>query len=165
MSIIHDALKKVQNSKSASAGPDSPVSGAPDPSLATSRSAGIHPGDHPPVIPRKVLIALMVLTSVVVLAILLILIGLAKQTTLHPKIVLEEPPVTVSVAVPGQATSVQEPLRLEGIMNMGAKKVALINGNIYEEGQAVEGMTVIKVTDTNVTVQANGVERVLKIHR
>ena len=61
--------------------------------------------------------------------------------------------------------SAEEPLRLEGIMNMGGKRVALINGSIYEEGQAVEGMTVIKVTETNVTVQANGIERVLKIHR
>jgi hypothetical protein len=165
MSIIHDALKKVQNGKQSSPDGNGPVSGAPDASQPVPGPASDRPKEPSPAIPKPVLISLMAVVSIVVIALLFILLGLARQTSIHPTIVPETPPlkVSVSVASPTQPAPPLEQLKLEGIMNMGEKKVALINGSIYEEGQTVDGMTVVKVTESNVTVLENGVEKVLKI--
>ena len=44
---------------------------------------------------------------------------------------------------------------------MGGKVVALINGNIYEEGQTVNGRLIAEITFDSVTIMENGNKRIM----
>lgn len=78
--------------------------------------------------------------------------------------------VTPSVPVPKPtAPKVIDPndpissLQIEGIMDMGGKKVALINGNVYEEGQTIYGRIISEITFDSLTILENGRKRILPI--
>jgi hypothetical protein len=56
-------------------------------------------------------------------------------------------------------------LRLEGIMDMGAKKVALINGDVYEEGQVVDGKIIAEISLNSIAVMDNGTKKVIPLKK
>ncbi len=43
------------------------------------------------------------------------------------------------------------------------KKVVLINGDIYEEGQSIEGKTISQITLKEVTIIDNGIKQILPV--
>ena len=49
-------------------------------------------------------------------------------------------------------------------MDRSGKKVALINGNIYEEGQTIFDRTIASITLEGVTVVENGQKRILPVN-
>ncbi len=59
----------------------------------------------------------------------------------------------------------QSPSRLiiNGILTQGEKNLVLIDGQIYEEGDTVDGVKILKVTPKGVNILENGEERFLKV--
>lgn len=54
-------------------------------------------------------------------------------------------------------------LIINGIMTHGEKNLALIDGQVYEEGDEVDGIKLLKITPKGVTVLENGIERPVKV--
>jgi hypothetical protein len=122
--------------------------------------------------------------AVAVIVIFAVIFKLAADTTQHvkptPAATLNQTPTTapqpVTPPAPAPAPTVVPPvqakpttppapvnngLHIEGVMDMGGKMVALINGNIYEEGQAVNGNIIAVITFESVTIMENGVKKIL----
>ena len=51
-------------------------------------------------------------------------------------------------------------IQVEGVMDMDGRKVALINGNIYEEGQTIYGHIISEITFDSLTIIENGRKRI-----
>jgi type II secretory pathway component PulC len=176
MSIIHDALKKVQQSA------DQKEDRKPQPVLASSPPTDANP-------PIFVIITAIIAIAVVIL--LVILWNLAKETTRTPS----PAAITADQNRPVQTvyhTSVQEPatqtatprgpspkelgsalvsnrpvkamepedplslIRVQGIVQKEGKLAVLINDNVYEEGQTVFGRIIARVSPDTVTFMDNG---------
>ena len=69
---------------------------------------------------------------------------------------------TPAAATPSAASS-DTAITITGIMTQGSKSVALINGQVYEEGDTVNGVKIIKITSNAVVVAKNGVERTIRV--
>lgn len=52
---------------------------------------------------------------------------------------------------------------INGIMTRGEDNLALIDGQVYEEGEEVDGVKILKITPKGVTVLENGDERFVKV--
>ncbi|NTV29036.1 MAG: hypothetical protein HGA80_03030 [Candidatus Omnitrophica bacterium] len=171
MSIIHDALKKVQEStrpeqlKPASA-PTAPAVEKSQAEKPPAKSFAEKISSQPAVQatpsadttePRSFLgIALIAVVTVIVLVIMVVLFRLARETTQHPTL-----NVTISTVATDAATSndLASLIRVQGIMNQGGKTVALINDGIYEEGQPIFGRAILRISLNQVTIMDNGVRR------
>lgn len=116
MSIIHEALKKVQQKT-----PQDSVTTDPGPTPHKSSPA--------------------VFRLFPALALAGILAGLLLPSWLY----------RVRPALPARIQACPQ-LRLEGILETGGKKIALINGNIYEEGQTAENCTITTIHTQKVTI-------------
>ncbi|MEI6438206.1 MAG: hypothetical protein WCO69_05610 [Candidatus Omnitrophota bacterium] len=145
MSIIHDALKKVQ-SKNPQASP------FPEPPPAPASSSPSTVDLTPETTNRSLMILMAVVLTVTVVVIFAVIFKLAMDTTQHPK----------ATAQPASAGGI----KVEGVMDRDGKMVALINGDVYEEGQTVEGKVITAITFANVTVMGNNSKLILPIkHR
>ncbi len=54
-------------------------------------------------------------------------------------------------------------LIINGIMTKGEQNLALVDGQIYEEGDMVDGVKILKITTKGVTIIEDGEERTIKI--
>ena len=89
----------------------------------------------------------------------------------QPKATPALAPQTASQATPEALPQIQPPAenvytnspRVEGVMSMGGKMVALINGDVYEEGQTINGHIIAMITFDSVTIMENGVKKILPI--
>ena len=79
---------------------------------------------------------------------------------------------TTPVRVPGHArdagpsqSTTPGGLVLEGIMTTGAKKVALINNEIYETGDTVNGVKIVEITADHILISSGGAISALSVHR
>lgn len=158
MSIIHDALKKVQSATPAAN------------TLASSPPAG-----HSQVIDtaRPLTVLMIGVLCFAVIVIFAVLFKLASDTTQHSRpgamtlppsaiknksVLRKHPPVKLnSKSLP------TDPTRVEGVMSMGGKMIALINGSIYEEGQSIDGKTITAINFAAVTVMEDGIKEDLPI--
>jgi hypothetical protein len=52
---------------------------------------------------------------------------------------------------------------INGIMTHGEQNLALIDGQVYQEGEEVDGVKILKITPKGVTVLENGDERFVKV--
>lgn len=163
MSIIHDALKKVQQTNNPEATPPP----------ATPQGSVQNPETVKPQDKTSILLFVAAICAVVAMIFAALpqftpkkpvrtsAVTVTKQPAPEPAATTEPAP-----AVPAQTTAVTDPLnsaRIEGIMDMGDKKVVLINGNVYEEGQTIHGRTITKITLDAMTVTDNGQERTFSI--
>ncbi len=172
MSIIHEALKKVQQTTSPGQPPRSPAVPPGDNATTPSSTAPA------PAVPTPLTISLLTVLGTAIFIILVILIKLAVETTQHPRLVSSQqknavplqteqaPPPAPTAPTPAatpttKPTASEDPFRIEGIMDMGNKKVALINGNVYEEGQSVNGLLIVGIELNQITVMDNGARRVI----
>lgn len=139
MSIIHEALKKVQQQN-----PQSTITTNPeqDPHKASPAASRFLPA--------------LGLTGMLI-ALLIPSCLLQKKSAdntgwLH----------RVRPALPGQTLACAQ-LKLEGIMETNGRKIALINGNIYEEGQTAGTCTITTITAWDVTISDGKKELVLPV--
>ena len=61
------------------------------------------------------------------------------------------------------AKTTQSRLIINGTMTRGEQNLALIDGQIYEEGDVVDGIKLIKITPKGVTILENGEEHTVKV--
>ena len=197
MSIIHDALKKVQqgnptmNTQPPASTPVPPPAPAPVP-------VNIMPSPVAPS-PERTSIPLYVAALCAIVAMVFAVLPhfAPKASTPQPTALKSQPaPVAAAqtpqapaasslaravegaVTVPSvpRATVIPAPapqanefnpddplstVHIEGIIDMGGKKAALINGNAYEEGQTIFGRIITDVGFDTMTVMENGRKRTL----
>ncbi len=183
MSIIHDALKKVQDKNAREAHAKSPAP-TPPPAAQTTTSAAVTRPDR-----ENRLVILLLGTLIIGILIFAIITNMPKRPTEQVIITASQIPITNRQPVP-QLPPAQKPLaatapapaplpaqpkaspedpfamlRVEGIMDMGGeKKVALINGNIYEEGQTIYGRIIAQITLDSVTIVDDGKKRTFPVN-
>ena len=184
MSIIHDALKKVQHSTNPPAEPKA------QPVLASTRPTDVS---------RPIFIIITTVIAIAVVILLVILWGLAKDTTrtASPARTPATQPLPVQAAA---STPVQEPapqtaapkvpspkelgsslvssvpvktvvpedplssIRVQAIMQQDGQTVALINNIVYKEGQTVFGRIIAKITPDGVTFMDDGRQRTFPVN-
>lgn len=57
----------------------------------------------------------------------------------------------------------QNRIIINGVMSNGGQNLVLIDGQVYEEGEEVNGVKLIKITPKGVTVLEDGQERTIKV--
>ena len=189
MSIIHDALKKVQETaqkKTAGSVPRT-IPSQPEQEAAIQASA-------PPAPPSETVSPLMLgiigALSIAVVVIFIILLKMPGATipaspkesdasAAQPAPAIEPAQTVTAAAAPEKTEPAPTPavdttpkpdpndplaaLRVEGIIDMNGKKAALINGNIYEEGQTIFGKIIAGITLDSVTVMDEGKKRLFPV--
>jgi len=171
MSIIHDALKKIQTQSPGANNLE------PAPAAATS-NPNEQASDNSTDTTKKPLIILMaVVLSITVVIILAILYKLASDTTQHAKPAFTLTAISawnpIKFRDKAKSLKTQKPetlppeqiaagLRIEGVMNMGGKMTTLINGDVYEEGQRVNDKIISEITFDSVTILDNGKKKTLR---
>jgi hypothetical protein len=178
MSIIHDALKKVQKSMQKN----------PDTSTPTTSSEGFIETLSSPESQQKSSSAQWIPTLVLVtLAVGGAFLYLRMQKNHQPKHLAEivtaapvkvAPPKVVSTPVPTPPASTtpapvaptpaakpKPVLNIQGVMAQGSKNVALINDGIYEEGSVVEGQKILKISLNAITVEHDGHQEIIPIKK
>lgn len=155
MSIINDALKKVQTIREHKNVPSEPPGGvaperqplpAASPRAESLPPAPAHqdntlaqaPRPRSPLLPIRLIIVIPIL--------ILVLLSYHQFSKMSPPTGTPPPATTAS---PSDIT-------LNGIMTMGDRKVALINDDIYEIGDMINGMTLIGISADSVQVLKDG---------
>lgn len=165
MSIIHEALKKVQQSMSipqAKSEEMVEVLTSPDKKIA----------QHP-LSPFLVAMGLVILVAAG-----LYFINMQKfaHLPLHwrglttKQVSLAKPAVAAIPAVkmpqvPNAPPPPLDPFNLQGVMADGSHSVALINDNIYEEGALVNDARIIKIGLDSVTIERNGKQETISVKK
>ncbi len=73
-----------------------------------------------------------------------------------------DPPSSNAAASPQKT---KPPFKLQGIMVMEGKNVALINNDIYEAGDTVENIEILSISSKQITVLENGEEKTLRVSK
>jgi|GEM_PF-3994629 len=173
MSIIHDALKKVQEQQ-------------PEPKRFELEPLGgpVTPREQPKVgpAPRKITASGMAPAPkpkspkgrLVFLFAALCAAAYITYTQYSPQIAplkrsiqsmaRSVPAVTLPAPSPAPAAD-PNALKLEGVMNNNGAMLALINGKIYETGSEVNGAKIVRIEENTVTLSRDGEEEVLQVRR
>lgn len=164
MSIIHEALKKVQSNRSES------------PSIINK------PADNGKTFQKPTVFALLLWGSVIFILLGLTFYNLYEYTRRIKEMsatkfyvpVSSRSATTVSpltTPAPALAPSVSTPepkkgeLILSGIVEMDGKSFALINKEFYEVGESVEGAKITKITPDSIEILQKGKTRTIKVLR
>lgn len=159
MSIIHEALKKVQSNRSES------------PSIINK------PADDGKTFQKPTAFVLLLWGSVIFILVGLTFYNLYEYTHRIKEMSSTKfyvPATTVSpmtAAAPALAPGVSAPeakkgeLVLSGIVEMDGKSFALINKEFYEVGESVEGAKITKITPDSIEILQKGKTRTIKVLR
>jgi len=198
MSIIHDALKKVQQSipvKSDEA-PVSASSVAPkvynnpfdDPAPAAEILSTSIGNQKPPVKNNTqsiftIIFIILITTAITIASIAYIfqqvqnkipgVEKLAQKSILkliHKKDILigkTTPPTELKPLVQLTINSNKSPapitLNIHGIMSEGSKNIVLVDDQVYQEGDTVDGAKISKISLNSITIISNGVEQIIPV--
>lgn len=167
MSIIHDALKKTQDKikgngtpvspspfLSASGPQSNPSSGQPTPTAKTGQNYN-----------TKILIFLIVLTIVVIGSIISFFVKGPSTNTSNISSAPSAAPVVVSKNTPGDQNidKLVKGLHFQGTASNGTSIAALINDDIYEEGDNINGLIVEAIRKNEIDLTAGGQQITLRI--
>jgi hypothetical protein len=68
---------------------------------------------------------------------------------------------------PAASTTTRSPsgkrITLSGIMAQGNKNVALIDGQVYEAGETVDGIKIVAINEKNIVIEENGQQNTIKV--
>lgn len=177
MSIINDALKKVQQSlqhsrPSRHGGPDpsSPPEAGPQNTEMMDQLSNLTPTGPKSAFSffkewRDTAILLMCFAICIILFFLILYLFRQNPTVPPPKTAPastavqkrpEPPPVS---AVPDQ-----DGIIVTGVMKMGSENMALINNEIYEVGEMIDGARIITIEMDRVEIMKDGNIQVLRVH-
>ncbi len=182
MSIINDALKKVQqgldNNTPANPFADTapaaePVAQPSQPVTSTSTKA---------VVKNKIksISVLIVATAITLASAIYIwqqvqiaapyaqqsLSKLVHQTTKKTDIKAKQPEqlkpmAQLTITPTGESTQQTPPLNIHGIMANASGNLVLINNNVYQEGDVINGVTILKINLDSITISNNGKEETI----
>jgi hypothetical protein len=189
MSIIHNALKKVQKSMQKNSETPAPTTSSEGfiETLSSTESKQRNPST--PWVPTMVLVILGIAIAFGILQLqknpsLLAKLNLnmkpAESKPLaqivtpvkveQPKAASNSPvatPAPSAIAPVATVTTVATPpvLNVQGIMASGHKIVALINNEIYEEGSFVNGQKILKISMNSLTLEHDGHQEIIPIKK
>lgn len=175
MSTIHDALKKVQDDmtipSAESPNPSDPTAEVqtpqrphnpfnPPPSATAPQTA--QETESPREGPKKILFIILIV--IIVMAIgagLTVILKSSNLSALQHKISFslapKKTPPQVTVAPPIKPGEI----KVQGIMSVNDKEVALINHEIYATGDTVDGQTILNITKTAVLFRDENGQQIL----
>ena len=202
MSIIHDALKKVQRNLASS---KSDKTASPQQTenqqntgylYAAPAVENLTPADQPAVGPKKSiqnkiksLLAFICAIAIIVFAVRYALQQFHKDIPQVQKLAQKsfyklihnknlpnfktltpakpKPLVQITVNSPVVPNTHQAPvplkLNVHGVMADGSANLALINDQVYQEGDEVDGAKIVKINLNSITVITNGKEKTIRI--
>ncbi len=79
------------------------------------------------------------------------------------KITINAPPVTVDTTNPAAKPPAPLTLNIHGIMSNASGNLVLINNSVYQEGDEIEGAKIIKISLDSITVNNNGIEQTIPV--
>lgn len=171
MSIIHEALKKVQaNLQGQQAQSTTPPPAQATENVSFSSVVDVEEAKEVPVKEKAKLLPMI--AGGVILAALLWLIG--PRLIPHPLPVPAPKPIDVSapatlIAPPSATNTSSSPtvtqniLDVQGVMSSNGKSVALINNKIYEEGSEIAGAKILTISANTITVLRDGHEESIAV--
>lgn len=176
MSIIHDALKKVQTNlqEQEQSGPKrfelEPLGGGPltppqpkvEPAPRKITASGTAPAPRPKSPKGRLIFLFAALCAAAYITYTQYSPQIAPLKRSIQSMARSVPAVTLPAPSP---TPVADPnvLKLEGVMNNNGAMLALINGKIYEEGSAINGAKIVRIGENTVTISRDGEEEVLQV--
>lgn len=188
MSIIHDALKKVQASlQKASSSPAAQQTPAQTSAPAVPPVEQRTSPDGPPEEKLEVLRKPRTGQLLWIFGILLVLCWLtyrsslegfdfgtvkkwvdAQQLRIKTMVAGKKPAQPLAVVVPSPASSADSGkpssvFNIQGVMTSGDKNVALINGKIYEEGNEIGGIKILSIEHNTIQISNNGKTETIQI--
>jgi MSHA biogenesis protein MshK len=147
--------------------PPAPKSPAPSaPQTPTVKQPPLRPVSPKAPSRRKtnetLLVVIALLVCVVLLAMILLLVHEYMSSRPAPKPAKPVPVPILTIPAPSSKSK----LVINGIMDKGGKNVALINNEIYEVGETVNGMTITKISlETIEFVDSKGAVKVYKVNK
>jgi len=176
MSIINDALKKVQQSLQPSSSnlsdsgqPPTPATGPQQPKMkdTPSGTAQAEPQQTHPVSKNKKWrdSALLLICFVICALLFFLILFLFRQKSLFP---MPAPAPVQKTAAPTPPAPNKPPrnpndIVVTGVMKMGSGNMALINNEIYEVGEIVNGARIVTIEMDRVEVMKDGQIQVLRV--
>ena len=183
MSIIHDALKKVQQSMKQN-------SSSPTPSNSPEEVVEVLPSslegntvNQASSWPLMILMLLIVVGCAVSIVLQIQKKNPKFLSKIHFNALLKTPVKSVAkpqntapaeplaqVTVPASiSASVQNPLpitlNVQGIMASGGHNIALINNRVHEEGDVINGIKILKISLESITVEHDGKQETVDVRR
>jgi len=191
MSIIHDALKKVQQNL-APKGDETQIS----PSTTTQNASAYlyeKPAELEGLPPKKNKIkSLFVLSATIVITAASVLYIYQQFQNDIPKVknfarksfnklIHKEEPLAFATKAPedlkalgtltinpSASSTITKPsapvtLNIHGVMSNGSNNLVLINDQVYQEGDEVDGAKIVKINLNSITVINNGVEQTIPV--
>jgi len=162
MSIIHEALKKAQanleqtgQKKSTNIIP--PIPGSAPTNTPGSSQTQSKKNESSRLV--MLIFTLIIVATITVIYYFFMNNNQAQKTIASIKTVLKpQKPETINkpTAQPFTVTSEAQPsvkLKLEGTMMMGDKRVALINGEVYQIGETINGMEILNINIEKVVLK------------
>jgi hypothetical protein len=79
------------------------------------------------------------------------------------RITINPPADTATATTTAQAPAAPMTLNIHGIMSNASGNLALINDQVYQEGDEVDGAKIIKINLNSITVNINGIEKTILV--
>ena len=171
MSIINDALKKVQTNININTKPTASAtlrestttisSSMPEAVPIRKKTLASHQKKATGTTswtPQNRIILAVVILLLVSAAALVVLLPKLTHTSAETNSLAKAAPSTPPPSLPSHPDR-----KINGVMTTGQKNVVLINDTVYEEGEEVDGIKILKIYHNNVVVSENGQEKVLKV--
>ncbi len=185
MSIIHEALKKVQSNRAENSAAENPVRSTPKVLSSTTQTFSDKIKEKNAVIANKRFSKQEIFWTILIFSLGAVtfynLSEYTKRTAEISRTKIFVPTVTSamvqsqtaipSIAVPVSSSTPTPVLPkkgeiiLSGIVEMDGKNFALINKEFYETGETVEGATITKISSDSIEISQKGKTRVIKILR
>ena len=185
MSIIHESFKKLQLNRTLGQGP----SKTPEPPMPTLTPISSRDKSSPSPLWWAFLMIMILVAAYYTLPAMTSLKTMIPQTkhaalpstAKHMPVVPAAPskplasiPVTGAPAAQASAGNAAatptmesatpaEPLAINGVMASQGHNIALINGNIYQEGDEISGIKIVRIAVDAVTILRNGKEETVEV--
>lgn len=150
MSIIHDALKKTQSNLAKTDQPQ-PSPKKEDPNKKIIKPLDISSEQKPPPLPSKSKGKKYFFLSLIFFLLIVVSLPLWKTVKFPTKTIptaidnISPTKILQSISLPEIKKPTETNLILSGTMMMDSKRVALINNEIYELGEYINGMKIINI--------------------
>ena len=163
MSIIHEALKKVQANLS------TPSPTQPEDALEQEAPSNASPTPPTRINKKPFSMALMLLSVIAFAACWFLAVQIKRY---FPNVLTIKPsaygsktsPASGPLArIPQQAHSPQ--LNIQGVMAQGDTNLVLINKDIYQQGDQIEGYTIISIAFDKIVVKKDGEETTITLRK
>ncbi len=182
MSIIYDALKKIQQGPSPKAD-ETPYEKPAE--IEILPRGGQQTAHQKPLIQNKIKSTLILCGAIAITAASVLhiyrqfqtdipkvksfakahedLVALAKLAVQAPKPLNPPSPTKLPAISDTLKTNAPQTLNIHGVMSNGSNNLVLIDDQVYQEGDDVDGVKIVKISLDSITVISNGKEETIRV--